>query len=391
MSRILWLSLSCLPLVVQADVVGSVTMLSGGAWQTCGQEKIALQMKDDIKMGCRVVTDANGSLIIRMVDNAVYRMGAATVFYIEAYQYDPSVADNNRIKTRLEQGEVRAITGAAGEANKRMYRMNTPLTAIGIRGTDYTVSHGVTTLVEIHQGAVAVSPFNDACTMAGFGECRGAAAMVLDANGTIKVLEINSQGQVVVKKQISQTLIPEESLTSESKKNLLVDKRIVIEAEPKSVFEWRGNEQPVTDNRWQLVATNKHYGLYADASALPTGQVMALGNKVTMQLADADAQVSRGFGLYAPASVDKGSLQLDIAAGRFNTQLSGRTTDDVWSMSVQGQLSKQGQLTAVSDVNGRPSTISGVVNADATQAGYVFETLQPTGLVDGVTRWQIKR
>jgi hypothetical protein len=381
----------CLPVLVHAQGVGKVVMLSGAAWQVCAQDKTALQMQDDIKVGCAVVTDANSNVILSMSDKAAYKLGASTVFHIEHYHYDPDIASNNRVKTRLEQGQVRAITGAAGEANKQMYRMNTPLSAIGVRGTDYTVSHGVSTLVEIHLGSVAVSPLNEGCSAAGFGECQGALLNVLDASTNTRVLEINSQGQVVVKKQAAQVIMPEESVAFDTKQSIVTDKRISIEAPVQSVFEWATLDATPVNHLWQQVATNKHYALYVDNAALPSGQVTSLGNIVNMQLTDASAQVSRGFGLYAPASIEQGKLQLNIASGSFNTQLSGKTTDDVWAMSVHGQLNKQGQLIATSDVYGRPTLVTGLVNNDATQAAYVFETLQPTGLVDGVARWQVKR
>jgi hypothetical protein len=214
---------------------------------------------------------------------------------------------------------------------------------------------------------------------------------VLDASTTTRAIEINSQGQVVVKKQTAHVIMPEESVAFDTKKSIVADKRISIEAPVQSVFEWATLDATPFNHSWQQVATNKHYALYVDNAALPSGQVTSLGNIVNMQLTDGSAQVSRGFGLYAPASIEQGDLQLNIASGSFSTQLSGKTTDDFWSMSVQGQLNKQGQLTATSDVNGRPAWVSGVLNRDATQAGYVFETLQPTGLVDGVTRWHIKR
>jgi hypothetical protein len=395
----------CLPVLVHAQGVGKVVMLSGAAWQVCAQDKTALQMQDDIKVGCAVVTDANSNVILSMSDKAAYKLGASTVFHIEHYHYDPDIASNNRVKTRLEQGQVRAITGAAGEANKQMYRMNTPLSAIGVRGTDYTVSHGVSTLVEIHLGSVAVSPLNEGCSAAGFGECQGALLNVLDASTNTRVLEINSQGQVVVKKQAAQVIMPrekvimpeekvimpEERVAFYTKQSIVTDKRISIEAPVQSVFEWATLDATPVNHLWQQVATNKHYALYVDNAALPSGQVTSLGNIVNMQLTDASAQVSRGFGLYAPASIEQGKLQLNIASGSFNTQLSGKTTDDVWAMSVHGQLNKQGQLIATSDVYGRPTLVTGLVNNDATQAAYVFETLQPTGLVDGVARWQVKR
>ncbi|HHC74720.1 MAG TPA: hypothetical protein ENK78_06565, partial [Thiothrix sp.] len=71
-------------------------------------------------------------------------------------------------------------TGKAGEAAKHNYRLNTPLAAIGIRGTDFTVETSATqTKVVVHSGAIVMSRFDSLCSQAGLGPCSGRGAMAL--------------------------------------------------------------------------------------------------------------------------------------------------------------------------------------------------------------------
>ncbi|HRD85646.1 MAG TPA: FecR domain-containing protein, partial [Rubrivivax sp.] len=63
------------------------------------------------------------------------------------------------------------------------FRLNTPLAAIGVRGTDFivqTTDQGVRATVA--DGAIVVGALGGACSAAGLGPCTGAAARELSAD-----------------------------------------------------------------------------------------------------------------------------------------------------------------------------------------------------------------
>lgn len=106
-----------------------------------------------------------------MVDDALISIRPQSHLEINCYQ---NAAEQGKrcLKFTLLKGQVRKVSGKAGKESPQQYRLNTPVAAIGIRGTDYIASvQGNTSLVKVMQGAISVSPFIEGCTVQGFGEC----------------------------------------------------------------------------------------------------------------------------------------------------------------------------------------------------------------------------
>ncbi|HQT03206.1 MAG TPA: FecR family protein, partial [Thiotrichales bacterium] len=144
-------------------VIGSVTYSVGEVSHPQGTQ---------VRVGERLITAEGAQLHLQFIDQAKLVLRANSSLLIEAYRYDPTNPSNHRVKYRLESGMVRSLTGLAGEQNKSSFRLNTPLAAIGIRGTDFVVStNDEQTRVAVISGAVSVSALNDVCMAAGFGAC----------------------------------------------------------------------------------------------------------------------------------------------------------------------------------------------------------------------------
>lgn len=164
------------------DRAGEVTFLIGEARITSGPDTgSTLRRGSAVMPGQQIETSDNGHLHIRFVDGAAVAVRPMTRLRIDDYTYAPNDPSQNRIRFFLQEGALRSITGKAGEANKDRFRINTPVAAIGIRGTDFNVqTTNDLTRASLFQGAIVLSPLGGQCSSAALGPCVGAAARELD-------------------------------------------------------------------------------------------------------------------------------------------------------------------------------------------------------------------
>lgn len=151
-------------------------------------------------VGDTFTTGPDGHVHLLMHDKGFFSIRPNSRMRIEHYQYDPADPSQNRVKIQLETGVLRSITGRAGEMNKRQYRLNTPVAAIGVRGTDYSVyATGELSRISVRSGGVVMSPFGEGCVAVGIGPCEGGAAAELLAVNLGAVLEAREGENTVVK------------------------------------------------------------------------------------------------------------------------------------------------------------------------------------------------
>jgi hypothetical protein len=182
---------------VESENVGKVVFVLGVARivDTQGNEQPAVRGAA-INVGSQVITGDRSRVGIRMVDGAREEVFANSIFAIEAYHYDPLNPKASEVKFSLEAGGVLSETGEAGHAAKEKYRLNTPLAAIGIRGTEYIVQVGQDfTQVQVLSGGVVMSGFDGRCRAEGIGPCQGSNATVLMAEQRDKVMVLKKGQQ----------------------------------------------------------------------------------------------------------------------------------------------------------------------------------------------------
>jgi len=180
------------PLLAVAAPVGEVIFAAGDARIDGLGSKLVKGAA--IEVGQTVVTGAGGHVHVRFVDDAFVAVRPNSQLTVDDYAFDAANAANNRVKFTLVSGTSRLITGKAGQANKQGFRLNTPMAAIGVRGTDFVVRASAdTTRVTVQQGAVVMSPFADGCSAASSGPCSGALARQLTASLAGSYLEQRGQ------------------------------------------------------------------------------------------------------------------------------------------------------------------------------------------------------
>jgi len=164
--------------------VGEVTMSVGPVVRTPAQGlPETVRRGTPILPGDRLDTADGGHLHIRFVDGALVSIRPGSRMWVEDYKYDPQQVSMSLVRFKLEYGVARAISGAAAEGAKDRFRLNTPLVAIGVRGTDFVVRSGeLTTRAAVNQGAIVMAPFGVDCTAQALGPCGSTSAKLLSAD-----------------------------------------------------------------------------------------------------------------------------------------------------------------------------------------------------------------
>lgn len=96
----------------------------------------ALATGTAVNTGDTVVTAHNSLVRIKFVDGAYVILRPNTRFQVEDYSFSEQAGDNRSVM-RLLKGGLRTVTGLISRRNQGGYRMQTSISTIGIRGTDY--------------------------------------------------------------------------------------------------------------------------------------------------------------------------------------------------------------------------------------------------------------
>ena len=153
--------------------VGTVKLVLGRAFIESplrGRERaepgVAVHVHD------RIVTDSNGHVHITFDDGALVSVRPDSRLEIERYDYDSAAPERSSVKFMLEEGVTRAISGEAASSARERFRLNTPIAAIGVRGTDFVVSATEsTTNAMVNEGVIIVAPYSPECSADSFGPC----------------------------------------------------------------------------------------------------------------------------------------------------------------------------------------------------------------------------
>ena len=186
-----------------AAMVGEATLVIGVAKviSADGVER-SVDRGTAIRVGDRIETGAGGHVHLRFVDGARLSVRPASRLQVENYSRGGDASALTAIKFRLDEGVVRSITGAWGEAERDRFRLNTPVAAIGVKGTDFVVkSDGETTLAAVYTGAIMLTPIAGAGCQASYGPC---------LNGNEKLLSEDMKGQMLSlsRQQATPQLVP---------------------------------------------------------------------------------------------------------------------------------------------------------------------------------------
>jgi hypothetical protein len=193
-------------LTAQAGEAGKLIFVTGSAQVA---EKPAVEGAA-VQEGQLLSTGANGFMYVRTVDNGLFILRPNTRARIAAYHVDTVNPANTRIKLELLSGVARSRSGEAVKLARQNFRFNTPVAAIGVRGTDFTVfTDNDTSRVAVISGAIVMTGFDGACRAEGSGPCEGNASRELSAAQRGMLLQLN-RGQAAPQLMVSSGVGPDQ-------------------------------------------------------------------------------------------------------------------------------------------------------------------------------------
>jgi len=176
---------------VDASPVGEVSLVLGRAYLERDEARVVIEAGAKVRVGDRVFTEAGGHVHVRFVDDALVSVRPSSTLDVVRYDYDASKPENSAVKFELSEGVARAISGEAAKSARERFRMNTPIAAIGVRGTDFVVSaNSRSTRALVNEGAIVMAPYSSECSSEALGPC-AVDAVELSQN-TLQVLELGS-------------------------------------------------------------------------------------------------------------------------------------------------------------------------------------------------------
>lgn len=402
--------------------VGEVSLVIGDAQLARqGGDSQAVARNMPVFPGDRIETSAGGHVHVRFVDGGMVSVRPESRLVVESYQRENGVPGGAAIKFRLDRGAVRSVTGEWGEANRERFRLNTPIAAIGVRGTDFVVQADKEQLrAAVVTGAIVVAPFGEGCRAELLGPCSTRQAATLAADMGNVMVELRRQEAVprivpLNDLQISAVSVRsddasrraaapaggQDSVTESRAGKILVDQggqpSVPVLAPGSDLLVWgrwgalrSGDTMTMTqiearDGGKRQIATSSldsYYLLYRTdgySASFPA----SLG-QVQFAFASGQASLQQG-GDVLPVTVRGGTLGINFATGQFSTALgmSQQQLGD-FNMSANGTVSQRGVLL-YRGTDG--SYITGALSTNGTRAAYAFGQNTDLGLVSGISNW----
>ncbi len=429
--------------------VGEVSMVIGRAYllsDVVGEER--LNRGDFLREGDRIRTESSGHVHVTFRDDAVLSVRPNSELHIVSYRFDAEDPENSQVKFSLLQGTARTVSGKAATAARERFRLNTPIAAIGVRGTDFVVSATEDSLMAlVNEGAIVVAPFSTQCVAQGIGPCN-LNSVELDSE-SMQVIEFDSSMNipqlvpVLTGGRDAQQITELFNGVAARDRSFEEDYQADLEISPQSEDEANASaKEVVTESVTSLdlgakAADQAPYetGFTPIDQAIPSelrdrqlvwGRfARGKGNleRLTLPLSEAsegrqvtvggnfeyflfrpeadEAQVDGGLGQIGfsltsaqayfkaeesitPVAVSGGDLRINFNTNAFRTSL------DLYHMQLgEANFSASGRLYPGGYFHSRDgeSRMVGAVSLDGTESGYFFDFYNWDGLLQGITLW----
>jgi len=271
-------------------------------------------------------------------------------------------------------GTARLITGQAGQMAKQNFRLNTPVAAIGVRGTDFVVhADSDLTRVTVKQGAVVAAPYGEQCLVDALGPCSGVNAHDLAASLSGHYLEIQGgRSPRLITPQPGQGNLPfapprpEEPNAKVGNANANASSLTADMGGSSSVMwgRWAANATPPPG--YELIGQNDRFVLYRAIEKIDLPQA----GEINFRLAGGESYGKRGGGAYLPATVSNAKLSVNFDKMSYATQFDWAFDGTKRTFISNGSVNSEGRF--VMDKTASNVSISGALSANGNEAGLVY-------------------
>lgn len=410
---------------VPAHVGGEVMFVSGVAERVKpdgSRNSIAKGMQ--LLEGDRVKTNGESHVYVRLRDGGLLVVRPRSELQVDLWRFDPAQPQDSRIRYTLDNGVARHVSGQAAKAASDKFRFNTPMAAIGVRGTDFTVlADPQFTRVSVQSGGVIVNSLGNGCRADGLGPCEGGSAVELFATVKDKLLQLRMgerrpelidaatataapdsarppaagepsarQRKTTVELDVAQTRGTEiVSLASQAEKDKAAPPPVAIVTPPApppvivpeppiAVWgRWAAiadkdpgvvNVQELLNDR-SLLAVNSFYLLAANK--MGTAFELPGAGIASFRLAGHDGIISdQTTGQNFATTASDAALRIDFGSRRFETSMTVRAGELAADINGKGFVEANGSF--MSDAFSSPAIIQGLVGGkQASQALYLYQ------------------
>ncbi len=421
--------------------VGKVTLVLGQATLVSSNGVTSsLQKGSSVKPGDRIETAGGGHVHIRFVDDALVSVRPSSRLIIEEYEYNPAKVLESQVRFKLETGVARAISGAAAESAKERFRLNTPLVAIGVRGTDFVVNSQLDqTTAHVNQGAIVMAPLGAGCQASALGPCNTSAATLVSAQmGNVLAEYKDGLGQPELKPYFvrSTYFAAAPDPDARSAKSPANPAKVDVAAKPDNsviqvtsvvsggIFTAAVEELPhvpgpveppvmpptppappaLVWGHWvkptgsgdfsepfrvaalgrDVTVGNNDYVLYRAPSDTGLAAIQPSLGTVGFQLQQAHALFRPWGGVNQEATAGTGTLSINFATRQFQTQLElNHAAAGAHTLTSQGVVLSDGMFGGATATQ----KVIGATTLDGKNAGYMFEKNVDSGIFNGITLW----
>jgi hypothetical protein len=429
-----------------AGQVGEVSLVLGRAYIDNPQrERRNVEVGSPIRVNDQIVTGSNGHVHIRFIDEALVSVRPDSQLEVLRYQYDARYPENSAVKFNLVEGITRSISGEAARSARQRFRLNTPIAAIGVRGTDFVVSASPELVrALVNEGTIVMAPYSEGCTVEAEGPCVDNA---IELSGeSLQIVELNADAPSatpathernpgLLRQEVQLAIAGNSDGDDQADGEELVDNsevyqegvtsvKVSADAQQAALTKPGPRPEPISDytppqpiaqkvltdrqlvwGRWSwsegqgdreritlasaaasegraITIGNSDYGLYRDQSAGSDNVAGGLG-VVGFALSSAQAFYSSASGIVA-MQVKGGALSIDFERNTFATELNlEHATTGLIGFNAMGRIFSGGFFYDRSDTQ----NVVGAVSIDGKEAGYYFDRQLESGGIQGLTLW----
>ncbi|MFO1258507.1 MAG: FecR domain-containing protein [Gammaproteobacteria bacterium] len=117
--------------------IGKVIAATGKVIAENNGDSRSLARGSGVFVGDKISTGPQGSAHIRFSDNTLVSIEKQSIFVLNEYIYNEQNPKVNKQTSSLLQGGFKTITGLISKGDYTKYKVNTPVSTIGVRSTEY--------------------------------------------------------------------------------------------------------------------------------------------------------------------------------------------------------------------------------------------------------------
>lgn len=121
-----------------AENAGHIKVAKGAVQIERSGQRLAVAVGDAVNTGDVVMTGADGSVGITLLDNSLLSAGPNSALSIDKFSFD-STTHQGGFEASLRKGTLAVVSGKIAKQSPDAMKVKTPAAVLGVRGTEFLV------------------------------------------------------------------------------------------------------------------------------------------------------------------------------------------------------------------------------------------------------------